>query len=99
MLCGPDASTWTAAVAEGDDCWRGVKERGGVPKRGGEVPIELDSAAANAEMPGPEAENGAAPASGVKLPWRPAAWLGVGICLTGGYQRFGGKPRGRLVEL
>lgn len=44
-----------------------VDRTGGVPKRGGETPIELDSAAASAETPGPETcEPG--PGSGVNWP-------------------------------
>jgi hypothetical protein len=39
-----------------------------VPKRGGDVPTEFDSAAASAEMPGPAKEDEAAPARGVRLP-------------------------------
>lgn len=60
--------------------------RGGVPKRGGGEPIELERAAASADTPGPGTEEaGATPASGVINPGeRVGAWLGVGICRTVG---------------
>ena len=48
---------------------------GGVPNLGGEVPIELDNAAARADMPGPD-ELAPAPASGAGLADRP---LGVSV--------------------
>ena len=57
---------------------------GGVPKRGGLVPIELESAAARAETPGPGTLDPAAPASGAGGPASESFSLACEVCCGGG---------------
>ena len=83
MLCWP--APWICSPAVPGERGR----RGGVPKRGGDWPNELDKAAARAEIPGPGKEwLGAGPANGVKLSTLSdpivAFLFGVGICCTRG---------------
>ena len=74
MVGVPESGSWAPAAA-------GERGRtGGVPNRGGEVPNELESAAARAEIPGP-AGCDAGPGSGNNgLDSFSSAAAGVGAC-------------------